>query len=118
MITARYCGAESHTKSGTPLHWANNRNWRFHSPVSSSRVGPVEALWSERGAECIGHTRSYTNKEEALAIEKLREQCGLPRCDDAEKGERKGRFFWRSNAVDHADAVRVPRPRPVPPGRR
>ena len=122
MITAKYCDRESHTVSGTPLHWANNRGWEFHSPVAANRIGPVEAFWSERGAECLGHTRLHTGATEISVLKGLREQCGIPKCDDMEPDRRRG-VVWRTNAVDHVDKVvcplplprpRIPRPIPIP----
>jgi|GEM_PF-2394125 len=109
MITARYCGAKSHTVQGLPLYWSNRRGWRFHSPVSRSRVGPVEALWSERGAECIDYTRLYTRPEEAEVVALLRKECGMPSCDELMAQKPQARFHWKTEVVDRSDLA-GPRP--------
>jgi hypothetical protein len=57
MLTADYCGiGESFTHNGVPLafdafHWGGFAHYEPHAGE------PLEAIWSDRGAVCIGSPR-------------------------------------------------------------
>ncbi|EDM79485.1 hypothetical protein PPSIR1_35202 [Plesiocystis pacifica SIR-1] len=76
MLTARYCGEDTHTEMGTPMYWQNQKNW-FQPPEDLE----IEAIWGEDGALCLNVPR-HAEREEIIAL------CGeIPTCDDFEPSE-------------------------------
>lgn len=54
MITADYCGTgTSYTANGTPLVWENADG----TVQSTASAGEVEAVWTKKGALCLGKPR-------------------------------------------------------------
>ena len=57
MITADFCGTgESFTAHGTKLRW-DNAGHTIIPPQPIMLAGPIEAVWDEHGAMCIGEAR-------------------------------------------------------------
>ena len=55
MISARFCGGDSHTQDGTPLRWQNDRQWFNLEGAGSFKV---EAMWGTDGkAVCLNQPR-------------------------------------------------------------
>lgn len=73
MITARYCGTQSFTRTGQALIWQNAQKGFLRDP---ERVGAVEALWNKDGATCLNQPR-YKERDEVI------QSCGkeIPTCD-------------------------------------
>ena len=57
MLTADYCGiAMPFTKNGVPLAF-DALGWRPFSHYHTASTQPLEAVWTDRGASCIGQPR-------------------------------------------------------------
>ncbi|HUQ05302.1 MAG TPA: ADYC domain-containing protein [Kofleriaceae bacterium] len=60
MITAKYRGRWSGTKTGTPIHWERPQlGTRYLGAPDERRIGPREALWTAKGAICADHFRIW-----------------------------------------------------------
>lgn len=62
MFSGRYCGTESYTHLGVPLHWR-----MFADPTLPLAVDTREAIWSETGAVCLSTPRAVDRDKVACA---------------------------------------------------
>jgi hypothetical protein len=75
MLTADYCGTgETFTHNGVPLAFAA-RGWSGFAHYDLGARQPLEAIWSDKGAVCIGQPRlpAHTQAE-------ITGRCPVPAC--------------------------------------
>jgi ADYC domain len=103
MFLADYREADKATLDGTPIQYARDtRKYRYPSchrcttPTLTER-GPIEAVWTEKGAACLTHSRLWLKDTVITAAESyngsleerevaFRSQFRLPVCSKAQTG--------------------------------
>lgn len=113
MLTAKYCGATTYTRSGMPLQWTSSLS-RTDAKATDPRVGPIEARWTARGASCISHSRAWRSglpgptfpgvpdqATEAGLIALIRASCQIPTCAPSSAPDPK--VYWTTHTVNHID---------------
>lgn len=100
MITARYCGAASHTVPGVRINWIQQtmdralrlvrRRFAWRASVPPELDG-IEARWGRDGALCLSEPRLDSAGGDAI-----RAACGIERCEAlAAREPRKGGVLTR-----------------------
>jgi ADYC domain-containing protein len=120
MITAKYCGPDSWTKTGTRiLLRRGNENPELAPSDPSERVGPVESRWGGNGALCISHLRAWTvgskcaERPEPPELERLHRDCNVPACDENPPVTSAGPAMdsatvWSTRTMNHVSHTNTP----------